>query len=95
MNALKRILTRPIKNTLITIIVSMLIYIILGILFLYLNNIASYDFISGGGSHRYSILQNIGITFANDMYVLSRIALELSLIMLIAQLIYRATRRRV
>ena len=92
MHDIKRILKAPIRKTLIVLLVSLLVYMLLVVLDRYFTRVLCMP-IATHGSCRGPILTMFSAMLIDDFAFLARVITELSLVVLIAQFIYRLTRK--
>ena len=92
MHDIKRIIKAPIRKTLIILFVSLLAYMLLVVLDRYFTRVLCMP-IATNGSCRGPMLTMFSAMVIGDFAFLARLVSELSLVVLIAQFIYRLTRK--
>lgn len=90
MNFLKNLLRQPIRKTLIIIAIAIAASLVLALLRLYLQRVVVAAEYLGGQT----LVASFFSLIVSDFYLLSRIVIELSVVLLIAQLIHRLVRKR-
>lgn len=94
MTFLKKILKAPIRNTAIFFGVSLIAYLLFALVLLYITRVICASSLDVTGSCRGTSLQMAGSMILNDFELLFRIATELSVIILISQVIYRLVTKK-
>jgi|GEM_PF-3619676 len=93
MNQIKKILKYPIKKTVVIVAVAFAVYVLMSILFIFLSRLQytlhPNDLHPGRTFSVLFIIQSL----VNDFHLLSRLVLELGIITIIAQVIYKFTHK--
>lgn len=93
MKFLKNLLKAPIRNTVIILMVSLLAYLVLTFISLFLTRVmCAASYLDTGSCHGTN-LQMFSSVILNDFEFLFRITAELSVVVLISQLIYRIAKK--
>ena len=93
MNTLKQILRYPIKRTLVITAIVFFVYIIFFLASFYLNRISNAYIPQGMYPDNPTLLFGLAHRLVDDFYLITRLALEILAVTLIAQFIYRITRK--